>query len=111
MRQLKTKMENSMTKKQMVDTIYRQNDVIATQSSQLLELISLANTVEKDSRSDEIKKCNSLKQENDVCTQVKEIQNHQLMIYDTSTRVQIILFILLLVLFSWILYVILYSKK
>ena len=107
----KKKMMNDMTKQQLVNVIYKQNNIIASQSSQLLELVALANSVEKNARSEESKKCDAVIHENAACMQTNEIQNKRLMIYDISTRVQILLFIILLTILVWLFYTILNTKN
>lgn len=100
----KKKMINDMTKQQMVDLIFKQNNLLAQQSSQMLEIVDLANHIETSARADEANKCVLNRKKNEVCTQATLIQKQQMNIYENSIKIQIVLFILFLLVLLWLLY-------
>jgi hypothetical protein len=93
----KKNLENKMSKQAMVDLIFKQNELLAQQSSQMLEIIDMANTIEKTSRDDEANKCGIVVQKNNTCAVVNDM-------YEKSIKIQIVLFILFVVVLLWLLY-------
>lgn len=104
----KQKMEKNMTKAEMVDLIYKQNSLLAQQSSQLLDMINLANNVEETTRAEELNKINLLKANNEAlnrtCEEVVEIQQDQLDLYMHSIKIHVVLFVLFLLILAWLVY-------
>lgn len=100
----KQKMVNGMTKQDMVNLIFKQNNLLAQQSSQMLEIVDLANHIEISARTDEASKCAIGKKKNEVCTQATILQKQQMNIYENSIRIQIVLFILFILVLFWLIY-------
>lgn len=97
----KKNMMNKLSKQQMVNIIFKQNDLLAQQSSQMLEIIDMANNIEQSTRSDEATKCDV---KIEKCSQYASIQNRQIKMYENSVRIQIVLFILFIILIVWLVY-------
>jgi hypothetical protein len=100
----KQKMINGMSKQDMVNLIFKQNNLLSQQSSQMLEIVDLANHIETSARTDEASKCMMGKKKNEVCTQATRLQKQQMNIYEKSIRVQIVLFILFIFVLFWLIY-------
>lgn len=100
----KKNMIDKLSKQEMVNIIFKQNDLLAQQSSQMIEIIDMANNIEQSARSDEAAKCDVVKQQNDTCSHIASIQNRQVKMYENSVRIQIVLFILFVVLLAWLAY-------
>ena len=90
----KKKMVDEMSKEDMVNLIFKQNNLLAQQSSQMLEVVNLANHIETSSREDEARKCST--KSNSGYSKGCVLQKQQLNIYENSIRIQIVLFILLI---------------
>ena len=75
--------------------------MLSQQSSQMLEIVDLANHIETSARTDEASKCMMGKKKNEVCTQATRLQKQQMNIYEKSIRVQIVLFILFIFVLFW----------
>lgn len=106
----KQNMINKFSKHDMVNIIFKQNDLLAQQSSQMLEIVEMANTIEKNVRTDEVNKCSNIKRANNVCTKISNVRKQQLNLYENSVRVQIVLFVLLLIVLVWFLFHYTYSS-
>lgn len=100
----KKNMLDKMNKQEMVDIIFKQNDMIAQQSSQMLDIIDMANVIENTTRADELEKCNIVKMQNESCSKLSSLQKQHMNTYETSIRIQIVLFLLFLVMIIWLLY-------
>lgn len=100
----KKNMMDKMNKQEMVDIIFKQNDMISQQSSQMLDIIDMANVIEKTARADELEKCNIVKMQNESCGKISSLQKQHMNTYENSIRIQIVLFLLFLVMMIWLLY-------
>jgi predicted HAD superfamily Cof-like phosphohydrolase len=89
----KKKLIDTMSKEELVDFIFKQSD-------QISEFADMANTIESNARSDESKKCNVNKINNNILN----LQKQQIDIYDRSFRTQFMLFTLYIVMIIWLLY-------
>lgn len=92
--QEKEKMMNNMTKKDLVDIIFRQNNVVAQQSSQLLDIIDLANTVETTARTEE--------RNNIKCPKYNESAIQE--VYDSTVKINLLLTVIFIVILIWFFY-------
>lgn len=91
----KKMLSEKLTKEQLVEIIFKQNDLISQQSSQMIDLINLLNSVENYAKKEcEQKKCSA--------------ENRQIKIYNNSFKIQAILFFLFIITFVWLIY---YSKS
>jgi hypothetical protein len=95
---------DKLSKQEMANIIFKQNDVITQQSSQMLEIIDMANIIEQSARFDEVSKCDAIKKNYNNCSKISTLQKHHMKTYVNSVRIQIILFILFLVMITWLLY-------
>lgn len=95
---------NKLDKQEMATIIFKQNDLLSQQSSQMLEIIDMANIIEQSARLDESAKCDIVKMRYAKCSKLATQQRHQMIAYVNSIRIQIILFILFLVMIMWLLY-------
>lgn len=100
----KQKMVDGMSKQDMANLIFKQNNLLAQQSSQMLEIVDLANHIESSARTDEANKCAIGKKKNEVCTQATIIQKQQMNVYENSIKIQIVLFILFILVLFWLIY-------
>lgn len=100
----KQNMIDKLSKQEMANIIFKQNDLLAQQSSQMLEIVEMANSIEKNARTDESNKCARTKNEHTLCAQVNTARKQQLALYENSVRIQIVLFILLITILAWLLY-------
>jgi len=100
----KQNLTNRLSKDEMADIIFKQNDLLSQQSSQMLDIINMANVIEQTARSDESSKCNIVKDQNEKYSQLAGMQKQYMSTYESSFRVQIILFILFLVVVAWLIY-------
>lgn len=100
----KKNLMDKLNKQEMVNIIFRQNDIIAQQSSQMLEIIDMANVIEQAARSDEISKCDVVKAQKTNCSKIAILQNHHMKNYVRSVKIQIMLFILFIIMILWLLY-------
>lgn len=90
----KNMLKDKLSKEQLVEIIFKQNDLIARQSSQMIDLINLSNNVG-----------NFAKQE---CEQKKcTVENKKIKVYNHSMKIQLTLFFLFIIVFIWLIY----SKK
>ena len=107
----KQNMADKLSKQDMVNIIFKQNDMISQQSSQMLEIVEMANTIEKNARINEASKCSNIIRVTDVCTRnINDMckkgiidQHQQINFYENSIKIQIVLFILLLIVLIWLL--------
>lgn len=96
---------NKYTKEELVDMLIGQRNIIAQQSSQLVDLVDLANNIEKYSRNDEKqKKCKVTRQEYEMCKNEQEKNEDQLNVYKNAIKLQFVLFILFLLVLIWLIY-------
>ncbi|VBB17877.1 hypothetical protein YASMINEVIRUS_340 [Yasminevirus sp. GU-2018] len=100
----KQNMMNKLSKQEMVNIIFKQNDLLSQQSSQMLEIVEMANSIEKNARTDEADKCSNIKRASATCAQVNTVRKQQINMYENSVRIQIVLFVLLLTVLAWLLY-------
>src|ERR1700679_4163467 len=70
----KQNLSNRLSKDEMADIIFKQNDMLSQQSSQMLDIINMANVIEQVARSDESSKCDTVKNQNDKYLQLSGIQ-------------------------------------
>lgn len=100
----KKQMIDKLTKQQMANLIFKQNDIIAQQSSQMIELVDLVNRIETDSRNDEAQRCNAVRVGLSSCSKSEKEHTDKLSTYETSVRLQIVLFVLLALVLLWLVY-------
>jgi Fe2+ transport system protein B len=100
----KQKMIDAMSKQEMVNLIFKQNNLMAQQSSQMIDIINMANTIEDNVRKDVEKKCSA--QIINKCSQTENQQNDQNKtgVYENAMRTHIVLLILLVVVLCWLMY-------
>ena len=101
-----------LDKEKLVDTIFRQNTIIVQQSSQLMDLVKLVNTIDASHSSDISEKrvvddkiqknIEILKNRNKLCKVANEMRAEQAMIFKTSAMFQIILFVLFVLVCIWL---------
>lgn len=101
----KQKLIDTLTKEEMVNLIFKQNNLMAQQSSQMLDIVDMANNIENSVRKDAALKCN--KKIQDTCglksTPETNTEN-QLNSYKHAMRTHIVLLILLVVVILWLIY-------
>jgi len=100
----KKNMMDKMSKQDMVDLIFKQNNMLSQQSSQMLEVVDLANNIELITKVNEAKKCNANKKIENECVELSLLQQQQLDVYEHSTKIQIVLFILFILVLAWLIY-------
>jgi hypothetical protein len=100
----KGKMLDELSKQDMTNLIFKQNNLMAQQSSQMLEIIDLANHIEIAARTDEANKCSTGKKNTEVYAKAILLQKQQMNIYENSIRIQIVLFILFILVLFWLIY-------
>lgn len=103
----KKRLMNAMSKEELVNLVFKQNNLLSQQSSQMLEIVEMANHIETNARSDESKKCEIEKTNHNIL----DLQKQQISIYEKSFRTQLMLFILFVVILIWLLYHYLFSTK
>lgn len=101
----KKNLEDKFSKQDLVDIIFKQNDLLSQQSSQMIEIVNMANVIEESSRLDEAKKCDAVKDKYNNCAKVAVLQKHHMKAYVHSIKMQIVLFILFLIMLMWLLYI------
>jgi hypothetical protein len=101
----KQKMSDSMSKNAMVDLIFKQNALLAQQSSQMLDIVNMANNIENDAREDADKKCAiKLKNKCPLSNTGSVIDQQKLVIYENAARAHSVLLILLIIVLCWLIY-------
>jgi len=103
----KKRLMDAMSKEELVNLVFKQNNLMSQQSSQMLEIVDMANSIETNARSDESKKCDIEK----INHNILDLQKQQIGIYEKSFRTQLMLFILFIVILVWLLYHYLVSTK
>lgn len=100
----KNKMMDNMSKQEMVDLIFKQDNLLKRQSSQMLDVVNLANNIETSARKQESSKCDISKKLNEKCQIMNDIQQQRMSLYESSVRIQIVLFVLLILVLVWLFY-------
>lgn len=111
----KQQMVSSLDKQQMVDIIFKQNSVITQQSSQMIDLVNLVNDMEQESPAEEKgesgqepstsqQNIDILKNRNDMCRDSDELRRHGSMLFESSVKIQFILFTLFILVLFWLIY-------
>lgn len=108
----------SVDKQRLADTILKQNSVIMQQSNQMVDLVKLVN--ELDNSQDNTQKIdpvtdpvngselqrniNILKNRNDVCKEASELRQRNVRLFESSVRIQFVLFSLFILVLFWLVY-------
>ena len=90
-----------LTKKQIIDMILKQNCLLDQQSDHIFDLTNLTNSVETQT---ELKKCQIMQQQNEICKKTNNIRQQQIQIYENSIKIQIVLFALFVLVLLWLMY-------
>lgn len=93
----KQKMINNMSKEEMVDLIFKQHILLRQQSTQLVELVDLANKIQANIKSEESKK-------QLINNKASNVQKQQISVYENSMKIQLMLFILIVIIMIWLFY-------
>jgi hypothetical protein len=91
----KKQLVEKLSKEDMAELIFRQNNLLTKQSSQMLEIIDMANQLEVNIRSQGIDT-----NANKIC----DIQKQKLAVYENSIKIQTVLFILFIIILVWLFY-------
>jgi hypothetical protein len=107
----KQKLIDTLTKEEMVNLIFKQNNLMAQQSSQMLDIVDMANNIENSVRKEAVIKCNEKIQ--NTCgsrsntgsnTSSNSENQKKLNSYNHAMRTHVILLILLVVVILWLIY-------
>jgi hypothetical protein len=103
-------------KQKLADIILKQNNVIIQQSSQMMDLVKLVNEIDNSqnvqdenlniptNNSDLQRNINILKNRNDVCKEASELRQHGVKLFESSIRIQFVLFSLFILVLFWLIY-------
>jgi len=102
-------------KQRLADIILKQNSIIMKQSSQMMDLVKLVNEVDNSNLQDENeniptnsldlqRNINILKNRNNVCKEASELRQHGIKLFESSIRIQFVLFSLFILVLFWLVY-------
>jgi predicted PP-loop superfamily ATPase len=100
----KKSIDQRFSKQQLIDMIIRQNQILNNQSEQLLELVEVNNMINEESLKNESVKNESLLAINNKCGKANDMRKKQVMIYERSIKIQMVLFFLFLLVICWFIY-------
>jgi hypothetical protein len=107
-------------KQRLADIILKQNSIIMQQSSQMMDLVKLVNDVDNSQNlqdenenvptngslnsSDLQRNINILKNRNDICKEASELRQRSVKLFESSVRIQFVLFSLFILVLFWLVY-------
>lgn len=102
----KQKIIDNMSKQDMANLIFKQNRILAQQSSQMLDIINMANSIESNVRLDAEKKCDQKcsQPNNQTNNQPNTTNQYNKSIYENAMKTHLILFALLIIVLCWLMY-------
>jgi hypothetical protein len=91
-----------MTKDEMVSLIIRQNNLITQQTQSMMEIVDLSNMIQDANKGNDV--CTETQKQNQMCTQISGLQKQQMIIYEQSQKIQLLLFLLFILVVGWLIY-------